>query len=292
MDCKCRLSQDFDPCNLTSAQTICENLERLARRIVLDALCDDVYRDMFMLKSIHIVWKTLEEKYTSFTQNEAAEVEVVCLEQTGSSSLDGPAALEDSKIDSPQVEEADSTESESDDEDFSFDKLTKEDVSKLVKLINQLEEQDYIIDEKEKLLERQEGYIITKIEEIRAFKEENEDLKAQIKMLTSKNEALQNELLISYGRHVDSLIELQVQNEVMFTLVTSYQSHQYTRTHAPHSINLSCANPCYSQAMQSSVEHVVVETCDDLIASENDKLKQEVERLKVELSQAKSGVCG
>jgi hypothetical protein len=44
--------------------------------------------------------------------------------------------------------------------------------------------------------------------------------------------------------------------------------------------------------MQSSVEHVVVETCDDLIASENDKLKQEVERLKVELSQAKSGVCG
>jgi hypothetical protein len=38
-----------------------------------------------------------------------------------------------------------------------------------------------------------------------------------------------------------------------------------------------------SQASQSSVEHVLVESCDDLIADENDKLKQEVEKLQKNL---------
>jgi hypothetical protein len=38
-----------------------------------------------------------------------------------------------------------------------------------------------------------------------------------------------------------------------------------------------------SQASQSSIEHVLVEACDDLIAEENDKLKQEVEKLQKDL---------
>jgi hypothetical protein len=38
-----------------------------------------------------------------------------------------------------------------------------------------------------------------------------------------------------------------------------------------------------SQASQSSIEHVLVESCDDLIAKENDKLKQEVEKLQKDL---------
>jgi hypothetical protein len=38
-----------------------------------------------------------------------------------------------------------------------------------------------------------------------------------------------------------------------------------------------------SQASQSSIEHVLVESCDDLIAEENDKLKQEVEKLQKDL---------
>jgi predicted transcriptional regulator len=38
-----------------------------------------------------------------------------------------------------------------------------------------------------------------------------------------------------------------------------------------------------SQARQSSIEHVRVESCDDLIAKENDKLKQEVEKLQKDL---------
>jgi hypothetical protein len=38
-----------------------------------------------------------------------------------------------------------------------------------------------------------------------------------------------------------------------------------------------------SQASQSSIKHVLVESCDDLIAKENDELKQEVEKLQKDL---------
>jgi hypothetical protein len=38
-----------------------------------------------------------------------------------------------------------------------------------------------------------------------------------------------------------------------------------------------------SQASQSSIEHVLVESCDDLIAKENDELKQKVEKLQDDL---------
>jgi len=40
-------------------------------------------------------------------------------------------------------------------------------------------------------------------------------------------------------------------------------------------IDESCSNPCNYKCY----ENVVVESCDDLIAKENDELKQEVERL-------------
>jgi hypothetical protein len=38
-----------------------------------------------------------------------------------------------------------------------------------------------------------------------------------------------------------------------------------------------------SQASKFSIEHVLVESCDDLIAKENDELKQEVEKFQREL---------
>jgi long-subunit acyl-CoA synthetase (AMP-forming) len=50
---------------------------------------------------------------------------------------------------------------------------------------------------------------------------------------------------------------------------------------------LSCTKPYYSQASQSSIEHVFEETCDDLIVKENDQLMQEVEKLKEDLSKLK-----
>ena len=45
-------------------------------------------------------------------------------------------------------------------------------------------------------------------------------------------------------------------------------------------IDDSCSNPCNERCN----ENVVVESCDDLIAKENDELKQEVERLTMDLA--------
>ena len=48
-------------------------------------------------------------------------------------------------------------------------------------------------------------------------------------------------------------------------------------------IDESCSNPCYEKCN----ENVVVESCDDFIAKENDELKQEVERLMKDLYRLK-----
>jgi hypothetical protein len=68
----------------------------------------------------------------------------------------------------------------------------------------------------------------------------------------------------------------------MVTTVKDSQPH--TCTCAQLFIDLSCANSCCSQAKPSCDEHVLVETCDSLIASENDELKRENEMLKMKLS--------
>jgi len=52
----------------------------------------------------------------------------------------------------------------------------------------------------------------------------------------------------------------------------------------------SCANNCCYQASQPSVEHVLIEICDDFITKENEELKEEVERLRRDLIQWK-GKC-
>jgi hypothetical protein len=84
---------------------------------------------------------------------------------------------------------------------------------------------------------------------------------------------------------MDSYTLLEATHEVMVTMVKDSQPH--TCTCAPHSIDLSCANSCDSQANPSCDEHVLVETYDSLIASENDELKRENEMLKMELSRLK-----
>ena len=48
-------------------------------------------------------------------------------------------------------------------------------------------------------------------------------------------------------------------------------------------IDESCSNPCNEKCN----ENVVVKSCDDLIAKENDELKQEVERLMKDLYRLK-----
>jgi hypothetical protein len=90
------------------------------------------------------------------------------------------------------------------------------------------------------------------------------------------------DLLCSHKELMDSYALLEVTHEVMVTTVKDSQPH--TCTCAPYFIDLSCANSCDSHAKPSCDEHVLVETCDSIIVSENDELKRENEMLKMELS--------
>jgi hypothetical protein len=113
--------------------------------------------------------------------------------------------------------------------------------------------------------------------------EANDDLEAKLAKLTSEHMVLQashNELQHSYEKLVDSYATLEIAHEVVLSSVKSIQPLSHTCTCSQVQVNLSCTNDCLSQASQSSIEHVLVESCDDLIAEENDKLKQEVEKLQ------------
>jgi hypothetical protein len=95
-------------------------------------------------------------------------------------------------------------------------------------------------------------------------------------------------ILCSHKELIVSYAFLESTHEVMVTKVKNTQPHTYTC--ALHSIDLSCANSYCSQAKSLCDEHVLLETCDDLIASENDELKRENELLKMELNRLK-GKC-
>jgi hypothetical protein len=127
----------------------------------------------------------------------------------------------------------------------------------------------------------------------RIEEEANDDLEAQLAKLTREHMALQanhKELECSYEKLVDSYATLEIAHEVVLSSVKSIQPPSHTCTCSQAQINLSCANDCLSQASQSSIEHVLVESCDDLIAKENDKLKQEVEKLDLYVLKEKSKV--
>jgi hypothetical protein len=110
----------------------------------------------------------------------------------------------------------------------------------------------------------------------------------EFKKLISKHMKLQKrhkDLLCSHKEIMSSYALLEAAYKVMVTTVKDSQPH--TCTCAQPSIDLSCANSFCSQAKPSCDEHVLVETCDSLIASENDELKRENEMLKMELSRLK-----
>ena len=126
---------------------------------------------------------------------------------------------------------------------------------------------------------------------VASLEKENQMLKAQVEKITSEHVALQGthlELEKSYEMLVDSHVLLQVAHEVVLTSVKSYQPLSHTCTCSQVQIMLSCHKSCCSQATNSYVEHVVAESCDDLITEENDELKREVEVLKIEMIKLKS----
>jgi hypothetical protein len=78
-------------------------------------------------------------------------------------------------------------------------------------------------------------------------------------------------------------------------VVTSVKHSQpYTQkcTCSPNFVNSICANVCCSQSQQSSDEQINVDSCDDLIAEENDLLKLEVQRLESEMVKLKEKILG
>jgi hypothetical protein len=104
---------------------------------------------------------------------------------------------------------------------------------------------------------------------------DDQELLLEFKKLISKHMKLQKkhgDLLYSHKELIDSFALLESTHEIMVSKVKYSQPH--TCTCAPHSINLSCANSCCSQAKPSCDEHILVESCDNLIASENDELKR------------------
>jgi hypothetical protein len=115
-------------------------------------------------------------------------------------------------------------------------------------------------------------------------------LKDKVERLTSKNEILQedyDELLCSHEKLIESHLMLEIAHEVVVTSVKSYKPHTHKCTCTQVPYILSCANNCCSQASQPSVEHVLVENCDDSITKQNEELKEAVERLKRDLIRLK-----
>jgi hypothetical protein len=199
--------------------------------------------------------------------------------------------------------------------DFELDKMTKKDKRNVLELIKRVRRQE---DE----LTRQQAYRDSFEEELKKLKEsndilsrkckeditkayacatkslscatslekENQALKDQLEEITCKLVKLQGthkELEYSYEKLVESHTLLEVVNEVMVNSVKSYTPHCTTSTCTQIENDISCANPCGPKGKPSWYDQVIVESCDDFIAQENDDLMQEVEKLKKEVAKLK-----
>jgi hypothetical protein len=118
------------------------------------------------------------------------------------------------------------------------------------------------------------------------YAKHNDILEAKLEKLTREHMPLQakyKELKCSHEKLVDSYASLEIAHEVVLSSIKFLQPLTPTCTCSLVNNEFACTKPCCSQASQSSIEHVFVESCDDLIAQENHELKQEVEKLKRDL---------
>jgi hypothetical protein len=224
-----------------------------------------------------------------------------------------------------KLNKVESKEEEKDEYDLDFDKLNKKEMIKIKKLFERLEEQEL-------QLEQQEEYLIGKIEELNTLNEEHEkckhyhtsligkhenlekeyacatnvsscvdplekenaNIKAQLEVLTSKHMKMQKDyemLKCSHEDLQDAHVMLQMSHEVVVTLVK--YSPSYIKMHMLTKLrNSICANACCSQSQQLIVEQINVDSCDDLVAEENDLLKLEVQRLECEMVKLKEKTLG
>ena len=104
---------------------------------------------------------------------------------------------------------------------------------------------------------------------IDSLQNEDQVLKAKLGKLSSEHVILQGtymELEKSYEKLVESHVVIEMVHEVMVNTVKSYEPLTHT-----------CTKP-WSQASQSSIEQVFVESCDDFIAQKNENLMCEVKK--------------
>jgi hypothetical protein len=122
------------------------------------------------------------------------------------------------------------------------------------------------------------------------LEKENANLKIQLEVLTSRHVKMQKDhevLKCSHDNLQDVHAMLQVSHKVVLTSVKHLQPPTQKCTYSLNSINFVCANVFCSQSQQSSVEKIHVDSCDDLIAEENDLLKLEVKRVELEMIKLK-----
>jgi hypothetical protein len=115
------------------------------------------------------------------------------------------------------------------------------------------------------------------------LEKESPNLKAQLEVLTSKHVKMQKDyemLKCSHEDLQDTYVMLQVSHGVVVISVKHFQPHTQECACSPNFVNPICANACCSQSPQSNVEQINVDSCDDLIAEQNDTLKLEVKRLE------------
>jgi hypothetical protein len=115
------------------------------------------------------------------------------------------------------------------------------------------------------------------------LEKENDNLKAQLEVLTSKHVKMQKNyemLKCSHEDVQDTHVMIQVSHKVVVTSVKHFQPHTQECTCSLNFVNPICANACCSQSPQSNVKQINVDSCDDLIAEENDTLKLKVKRLE------------
>jgi len=133
------------------------------------------------------------------------------------------------------------------------------------------------------LVSKSEASSASSSRRIDSLLKENQMLKAKLEKLSSDHVTLKGthmELEKSYEKLVESHVMIEMAHEVVVNTVKFYEPLTHTCTCSHVQIDLTCTKPCCSQASQSSIEQVFVESCDDFIAKENEDLMCEVKRLK------------
>jgi hypothetical protein len=264
------LSHALEDCPQTQAQKKCLYLKAHASNVLSNALSTEIKNEIEMeygwLERANLLWKVLEQMYGSSNSKKSsssAMKNILSSYTLYDQSQEGQSSSQKEEVKSASLEKLDCPVSQTGGSNFdrTEDILSKEDDCS-TSSSNDNDDIDDEYDEQELLVE--------------------------FKKLISMHIKLQKrhgDLLCSHKELVDSYALLESAHEVMITRVKSSQPH--TCTCAPQSINLSCANSYCSQAKPSYDEHVLVETCDSLIASKNDELKRENEMLKMKLSRLK-----